>query len=106
MSRNERLAVTMILDKEMTMKYLDLLKVFTDWDVRGKDTVEIKWSFDIDYWGKVVERMEAVLVLINDGVIVRDIDLQELEHGYCLAGDFFVKYNTLRNLLKEKGRSE
>lgn len=60
------------------------VRVFTPVHVKKDDTLNLTWILDINYFGGVEEKLNALLeILQNDSVIIQ-CSHQEIRKGRCL----------------------
>lgn len=94
-TRTESVRITMKLAKEVADKHEQVVKLlapnFAKQLIDG-DTLNVTYSFCIDYFGDVVQRLTAVQKLCSDLAVVTQASCEELEEGRLLV------YEVLRRL--------
>ena len=104
--RSETCAVNMELDKAAADRYLEVVKLLTDYDTEADmlegDTIHLNYTFCIEYLNNVVSGLRAVNTLCNAPEIVLSANCALLEEGQCLAFEVLANLEELIQTIKER----
>lgn len=64
------------------------------WRLGETETIDVTYNLDIDYWGQVVQNIEAMLKLY-DWASITSASTKELKHGKSLIQDLLCKLEQL-----------
>lgn len=64
------------------------------------DTFKVTYAFDIEYFGRVQENLEAICKIIETPGVVLKSSHKEMLHSKCLVEQVFLKLQAIERLLK------
>jgi hypothetical protein len=94
--RYEDLRFEVELNAEQCDRHLESVKTVLavrdlPFNVQECDTLKVTYNLSIGYWGDVVQRLTALLAILDDPAAIGCINTKELVHGQCLIQSVFEK---------------
>ena len=107
MSRYERIKIEFAFDKAKVDEHDKTLRSlfegkYTSHEVIEGDTLNLTYMFDIDYIGKIADKLKCVQTLVRDKGLITNLDVKELFHSECLVEEVLKELRTLVSLLEKK----
>jgi len=97
-TKTESVKITMKLAKEAADKHEQAVKLLAPnfaKQLMSGDTLNVSYSFCIDYFGNVERRLTAVQELCSDTAVVTQASCEELEEGRLLVYEVLSKLDAL-----------
>jgi len=71
-------------------------------ETKSADTLKVKYDFRIDYFGDIVEKLEAVRQICKDSKVVVEVNCDLLEKNRCLVYETMKALDKLIQTIKKK----
>jgi hypothetical protein len=101
-SRRENIRITVKLGHAAAgSHWLDLIKIdpYCPRTIEG-DTVTLSYEFNAVYYDDVASKMEALIRVISDPNVVREVNIEELRRGRSVFVDLVFKLTRLIDKLE------
>lgn len=86
-TRSERIVFT--FNTRVTAENFHLVQLFTSMNIDPGDAVDGTYTFNIDYFGQITNRFNALFALIESGAVVT-ARVSELNYGRCLLEELLT----------------
>jgi hypothetical protein len=87
-TKTEAVTINMKIDREMSLKHKPAIKTILPnfkTQLEGKDHLNLKYEFFINYFGDVERKLRAVHSLCKDPGVIIDASCDEIEEGKILV---------------------
>lgn len=103
-TRTERLKFTLKLDHKQVEDWIDDVRTVDPKapKVHEGDTLNLSYEVCCQYFGDVEQRLAALSRLLDVPGIVRQVNLDELNHGHCLFAGIVKRIEDLQRKLGSK----
>jgi hypothetical protein len=103
--RQDKLQFQLDLNKDKVEKHLKHIAIILgqkEFIVKldADDMLKINYDLHIQYFGDVVERLEALNSVLNDPEVLLNISTKELRVGFCLIENIFKQIEAIKTRLK------
>ena len=105
LERREHVEIKMELDKAAYARHASAVRALVPdfkLQMRGGDTLSVRYKFVIEYFGDVAEKLEAVQTLCSDPDVVQTASCADLEQGRILVYEVLKRLDAVIKQVKGK----